>query len=88
LSMEEMAAKTAELLRARNPGAALSAVQRLSSGRGNGFVFTARGPRHSESALALSHRAYRYLVLRRVAVGAPPRSRREAAAIERSFRPR
>ncbi|MEK6277123.1 MAG: hypothetical protein AABM29_03810 [Actinomycetota bacterium] len=85
LTLASMVERTAELLRSRNPGAALTATRRLRLGRGEGFELGARSPGHSETAVGIARGSYRYLLLRRIAHDAPLRARREAAAIERSL---
>jgi hypothetical protein len=88
LSLARMRRQTAGFLRRRSPDARITAGRKVRV-RGNpGFAITALGGERTERAVGVARGPVRYLLLRSVSDGATATLRRQAIAVEESFRPR
>jgi hypothetical protein len=88
LSLERMRRQTAAFLRRRSPDARITAGREVRL-RGNpGFMITALGGERTQRAVGVARGPLRYLLLRSVGEGAAADLRRQAIAVEESFRPR
>jgi hypothetical protein len=88
LSLERMRRQTAAFLRRRSPDARITAGREVRL-RGNpGFTITALGGERTQRAVGVARGPLRYLLLRSVGEGAGADLRRQAIAVEESFRPR
>jgi hypothetical protein len=85
MSRAEMAASAADFVARRNPGSEVPAPER--TGAGAFSVLAATGARR-ETAVGFLRGDYRYLLMRSETRGAAPAERRQARAVQASFRPR
>jgi hypothetical protein len=88
LSLERMRRQTAGFLRRRSPDARITAGREVRVHGNPGFAITALGEERTERAVGVARGPVRYLLLRSVSDGATAALRRQAIAVEESFRPR
>jgi hypothetical protein len=88
LGIEEMGAKTSAFLRSRDEGAQVSATGGLRVAGHPAFKLRAAGPAAFQTALGVLAGANRYLVIEKVATGAPDEAATQADLVLAGFRPR
>jgi hypothetical protein len=87
LSLSEMGRLSGQLLRREHPGGSLSSIRRTAVGGTAALKVRVRFKGGSESALAIAHGAFRYLLLVSVSSNASAATRRDAADVVASLRP-